>query len=116
MVKARNSSTKRTICVIYRCVRLRCCGYISSKDETGIEQVIQYSTFDDVTYDVILPLGWAGSNFFSSEWVPYLPEHVGQTWLRSDGRVEKRGGDRQTDRQTDRQRFLQLYIVDGICM
>ena len=32
---------------------------------------------------------------------------MGQIWLRSDGRVEKRGGV-----QTDRQRFLQLYIVD----
>ena len=31
-----------------------------------------------VTYDVILPLGWAGTIFFSSEWVPYLPEHVCQ--------------------------------------
>ena len=37
---------------------------------------------------------------------------MGQIWLRSDGRVEKKGGYRQTDRQTDRQRFLQLYIVD----
>ena len=63
---------------------------------------------------MILPLGWAGSIFFSSEWVPYLPEHVCQIWLRSDGRVEKKGGGyRQTDRQTDRQRFLQLYIVDN---
>ena len=55
-------------------------------------------------------MGWV--NFFSSEWVPYLPEHVGQIWLRSDGRVEKKGGYRQTDRQADRQRFLQLYIVE----
>ena len=31
-----------------------------------------------------------------------------QIWLRSDGRVEKKGGV-----QTDRQRFLQLYIVDS---
>ena len=68
--------------------------------------------FDDVTYDVILPLGWAGSNFFNSEWVPYLPEHVCQIWLQSDGRVEKKGGGVQTHRQADRQRFLQLYIVD----
>ena len=45
---------------------------------------------------------------------------MGQIWLRSDGRVEKKGGGvqtdrqagRQADRQTDRQRFLQLYIVD----
>ena len=38
---------------------------------------------------------------------------MGQIWLRSDSRVEKKGGtDRQTGRQTDRQRFLQLYIVD----
>ena len=28
---------------------------------------LTYSTFDDVTYGVILPLGWAGSIFFSSE-------------------------------------------------
>ena len=25
---------------------------------------LTYSTFDDVTYDVILPLGWGGSIFF----------------------------------------------------
>ena len=36
-----------------------------------------------------------------------------QIWLRSDGRVEKNWGYRQTDRQTDRQRKLQLYIVDN---
>ena len=39
------------------------------------------------------------------EWVPYLREHVCQMWLRSDGRVEKKGGvqtDRQTGRQTDK--------------
>ena len=39
-----------------------------------------------------------------------------QTWLQSDGRVEKKGGknthtDRQTDRQTDKG-MLELYIVD----
>ena len=34
-------------------------------------------------------------------------EYVCQIWLRSDGRVEKKGGaDRQTDKGT-----LQLYIV-----
>ena len=52
------------------------------------------------------PLG--GSNFFSWEWVSYLPEHVCQIWLRSDGLVEKKGGYRQTDKGT-----LQLYIVEG---
>ena len=39
----------------------------------------------------------------------YLSEYVCQIWLRSDGRVEKRGV--QTDRQTDKG-TLQLYIVD----
>ena len=51
--------------------------------------------------------GGVGKHFFSWEWVPYLPEYVCQIWLRSDGRVEKKGG---TDRQTDK-RTLQLYIV-----
>ena len=34
-----------------------------------------------------------------------------QIWLRSDSRVEKKGGDLQTERQTDKL-TLQLYIVD----
>ena len=59
---------------------------------------ITCSTFDDVTDDVILPLG--GSIFFRLEPVPYLSEYVCQIWLRSDGRVEK-GGYTQTDRQMD---------------
>ena len=40
----------------------------------------------------------------------YLSEYVCQIWLRSDGRVEKRGG--STDIQTDKG-TLQLYIVDS---
>ena len=44
-----------------------------------------------------IPLGWGGSIFCRWEPVPYLSEYVCQIWLRSDGRVEKRGG---TDRQT----------------
>ena len=63
--------------------------------------------FDDVTHDVILPLGWAGSIFLAENESHIYPNNVCQIWLRSDGRVEKGGGV-----QTDRQRKLQLYIVD----
>ena len=59
--------------------------------------------FDDVTHDVILPLGWAGSIFLAENESHIYPNNVCQIWLRSDGRVEKGG-------QTDRQRKLQLYI------
>ena len=38
---------------------------------------------------------------------PHLPEYVCQIWLRSDGRVETKGGGVQTDRQTDRQTDIQ---------
>ena len=56
--------------------------------------------FDDVTDDVILPLGWGGSIFLGESHSRIYP-NVCQIWLRSDGRVEKKGGtDRQTDRQT----------------
>ena len=63
--------------------------------------------FDDVTHDVILPLGCAGSIFLAGNESHIYPNNVCQIWLRSDGRVEKGGGV-----QTDRQRKLQLYIVD----
>ena len=53
-------------------------------------------------------VGWV--NFFTWEWVPYLSEYVCQIWLRSDGRVEKKGV-QSTDRQTDKG-TLQLYLVD----
>ena len=56
--------------------------------------------FDDVTHDVILPLGWAGSNFLAENESHIYPNNVCQIWLRSDGRVEKGGG---TDRQTDKE-------------
>ena len=49
--------------------------------------------------------------FFLGEPVLYLSEYVCQIWLRSDGRVEKRGGG--TDRQRDKG-TLQLYIVDSL--
>ena len=51
-------------------------------------------------------------SFFSWEWVQYLPEYVCQIWLRSDGRVEKKGGGGY--RQTDKGK-LQLYIIDLWC-
>ena len=54
-----------------------------------------------------IPLGWGVSIFVRWEPVPYLSEYVCQIWLRSDGRVENRGGYRQTNKGT-----LQLYIVD----
>ena len=46
-----------------------------------------------------------GATFFRFESVPY--PNVCQIWLRSDGRVEKGGG--QTDTQRD---AAALYIVD----
>ena len=41
--------------------------YVLSRHRTRavVFKCLTYSTFDDVTYDVILPLGWAGSNLFS---------------------------------------------------
>ena len=33
-----------------------------------------------------------GANLFRCEWVPYLSEYVCNIWLRSDGRVERKGG------------------------
>ena len=53
--------------------------------------------FDDVTHDVILPLGWAGSIFLAENESHIYPNNVCQIWLRSDGRVEK-GGYRQTEK------------------
>ena len=38
-----------------------------------------------------------------------LPEYVWQIWLRSDGRVEKKGGIDKTDKGT-----LQLFIVHPV--
>ena len=38
-----------------------------------------------------------GANLFRCEWVPYLSEYVCNIWLRSDGRVERKGGYRHTD-------------------
>ena len=55
--------------------------------------------FDDVTHDVILPLGWAGSIFLAENESHIYPNNVWQILLRSDGRVEKGGG---TDRQTEK--------------
>ena len=57
--------------------------------------------------DIIPGVGWV--NFFRWEPIPYLSEYVCQIWLRSDGRVKKKGG---TDRHTDKG-TLQLYIVDS---
>ena len=57
--------------------------------------------FDDVTHDVILPLGWAGSIILAENESHIYPNNVCQIWLRSDGRVENGGGD--TDRQTDKE-------------
>ena len=58
---------------------------------------LTYSTFDDVTYDVILPLGWAGSN--ESHIYPNMCAKFGC----GPTVVSKRGGGVQTDRQTGRQ-------------
>ena len=33
-----------------------------------------------------------GANLLRCECVPYLPEYVCNIWLRSDGRVERKGG------------------------
>ena len=57
------------------------------------------STFDDVTDDVILPLGGVGQIFLGENQSRIYP-NVCQIWLRSGGRVEKKGGGVQTDRQT----------------
>ena len=38
-----------------------------------------------------------GANLFRCECVPYLSEYVCNIWLRSDGRVERKGGYRHTD-------------------
>ena len=37
------------------------------------------------------------ANVFRCEWVPYLSEYVCNLWLRSDGRVARKGGYRHTD-------------------
>ena len=39
--------------------------YVISRRRAVVFKCLTYSTFDDVTYDVILPLGWAGSKCFS---------------------------------------------------
>ena len=60
-----------------------------------------FHMFDDVTNDVIW--GEVGQTFLAEN-ETYPREYVCQIWLRSDGRVEKKGGGRQTDKGK-----LQLY-------
>ena len=72
--------------------------YVILRRRAVVFKCLTYSTFDDVTYDVILPLGWAGSNFFMCAKFGCCPTVVSK----------KKGGGVQTDRQ----RKLQLYIVD----
>ena len=50
-----------------------------------------------------------GANCFRFEPFPYLSEYVCHIWWRSDGRVGKKGGYRQTQKG-----MPQLYIVDCI--
>ena len=55
--------------------------------------------FDDVTHDVILPLGWAGSIFFLAE----NESHIYPNMCAKFGcgpTVVSKGGGVQTDRQT----------------
>ena len=53
-------------------------------------------------------MGWGWSIFLGESQSRIYP-NVCQIWLRSDGRVEKKGGV-QTDKGT-----LQLYIVEEVC-
>ena len=69
--------------------------------------------FDDVTHDVILPLGWAGSIFLAENESHIYPNNVCQIWLRSDGRVEKKWGVR-TDRQTKKTAALYNVFNDNV--
>ena len=61
-----------------------------------------YSTFDDVTYDVILPLGWAGSIFLAQNGSCIYPNMCTKFGCGPTVVSKKRGGYRQTDRQTDK--------------
>ena len=46
-----------------------------------------------------IPLEWGGSIFLGESQSRIYP-NVCKIWLRSDGRVEKKGGYRQTDKGT----------------
>ena len=59
------------------------------------------STFDDVTDDVILPLGWVGSFFLGESQSRIYPNICAK--FGCGPTVESKKGGVQTDRQTDRQ-------------
>ena len=71
------------------------------------------STFDDVTDDVILPLGWGGSIFLGESQSRIYPNMCAKFGCGPTVVSKKKGGrETQTDRQTDKG-TLQLYIVDN---
>ena len=70
---------------------------------------LTYSTFDDVTYDVILPLGWAGQFFLAENESHIYPNMLCQIGCRPTVVWKKNWG---TDRQT--KKTAALYIVDYI--
>ena len=55
--------------------------------------------FDDVTYDVILPLGWAGSNFLAENESHVYPNMCAKFGCGPTVVSKKKGGGVQTDRQ-----------------
>ena len=59
--------------------------------------------FDDVTYDVILPLGWARSIFLAQNESRIYPNMWAKFGCGPTVVSKKKGGYRQTDRQADRQ-------------
>ena len=65
---------------------------------------------DDVTDDVILPLGWDGSIFLGESQSRIYPNMCAK--LGCGATVVSKGGGVQTDRQTDKG-TLQLYIVEN---
>ena len=70
---------------------------------------LTYSTFDNVTYDVKLPLGWDGSIFSADNESHIYPNMCAKVGCIPTV-VSKRGGGVQTGRQ----RKLQLYIVGDV--
>ena len=71
---------------------------------------LTYSTFDDVTYDVILPLGWAGSHFFLAENESHIYPNMCAKFGCGPTVVSKKGGG-GTDRQTKKTAALYSRLL-----
>ena len=87
-----------------------CQHYVISHRRAVVFKCLTYSTFDDVTYDVILPLGWAGSIFLADNKSHIYPNMCAKFGCGLTVVSKKKGG---TDRQRDTAALYSRFTVIG---